>query len=108
MKKIKGVFIDAENRCLKEIETTWEDAMKTHLDDIATIADEIHLEDGRVDTIYVGDNAIANGLQHRFYVEGAHQPFFFGNGVVLGTDYKTGETVDSALTVKELSQKISF
>jgi hypothetical protein len=62
-----------------------------------------------VNTIYVDEEGLLK-LNHDtkfFTIEGGHQPFA-GNGLVMGTDMETGESIDTTLSVEYLKEKIKF
>jgi hypothetical protein len=62
-----------------------------------------------VNTIYVDEEGLFNLTPNSmfFTFEGAHQPFA-GNGLIMGTDEETGESIDSTLTLDEVRAKVNF
>ena len=64
-------------------------------------------EDG--DTVFVDDNGLLtmNEDSRFFKIEGTYNPLA-GNGVVLGLDRETGDSVDPKISLKELQKLVSF
>jgi hypothetical protein len=102
----KAILIDAENQ---KVETVLIG------DGIQPIYDAVKCEifecvdiDG-VNTIYVDEEGLLTLTPNKmfFTFEGAHQPFA-GNGLILGTDNETGESIDTNLTLDEVRAKVTF
>jgi hypothetical protein len=60
------------------------------------------------DTVFVDDNGLIIEEYPRFFkIEGTYNPLA-GNGVVLGLDRETGDSVDPKISLKELQKLVSF
>jgi hypothetical protein len=59
------------------------------------------------DTFYCNEEGMFLNYQKAFEVKGAHQPFL-GNGIVMGFNPRTGETVGAKSTIEEIQQLVSF
>ena len=62
-----------------------------------------------VNTIYVDEEGLLNLTPNTmfFSFEGGYQPLS-GNGLIMGTDENTGESVDTTLSVEEVRSKVKF
>jgi len=109
---MRAIFIDSVNQIIKEVELNSSLDYEQYIGRIE-IATELDVpgELGRADTIYVSEDGIAESEQMGGYgisVKDAHQPFFFGDGLVMGTDWTTGKTVDAKISISELNKIIKF
>ena len=107
MKKLKGVFINAEQKTLTEIESTFDEAVEKYLKDMPAIAHYIEHEEGHIDVVYGCDNGITSGKPYGFFIDESEQDFFYGNGIVFGQCLKTGESINSKITVIGMSKHIN-
>lgn len=58
-------------------------------------------------TVYIDDEGLYRDTQAYFMWEGYHQPLQ-GKGLILGTDYDSGESIPTTLSLDEVKEKISF
>lgn len=58
-------------------------------------------------TLYLDDEGLYREDQHFFNWKGYPQPLA-GKGLIMGTDYETGESVAPTLTLDEVSSQITF
>lgn len=56
--------------------------------------------------VFVDDNGLFTKDKF-FNFDGAHQPFA-GNGLILGINHETGESVDTTLTLEEVRARVTF
>ena len=102
---MKSIFIDSENKTITDIDLkgdlqSWYDIIKCELVEVAHYFND-H------DSIMVDEEGMLKSLENFFSVEGSHQEFFAGNGLVVGVD-KEGNTVDCKLRAKDIKEKITF
>lgn len=64
-----------------------------------------YLENG--DVVFVDEEGLYGSNREWFAIRGAHQPFI-GNGLVVGTNHETGESVDAKSTVEEIEAVMKF
>jgi hypothetical protein len=59
--------------------------------------------------VYVDDNGLLNLTPSSkfFSIEGYHQPLA-GNGLIMGIDHETGESIDTTLSVDEIKSRVKF
>ena len=102
----KGILIDVHNREIKEvviednIDSIYEQ-IKCDTFDVVQIHEE--------NDVYVDDNGL-NNLNERsmfFQYKGCHQPLS-GNGLILGIDHESGESIDTTLTIDEVKKNVKF
>lgn len=67
----------------------------------------VHVDD--INTIYVDEEGLLRLTPNTkfFSYEGGHQPFS-GNGLIMGTNQNTGESIDTTLTLEEVRSKVKF
>ena len=104
----KGILINPTNETISEclIDTTkgLEDYYK-HLE--CGTFDIAHIGDGH--DVYIDDEGLLN-IDHdtRFFsIEGYYQPLA-GNGIVMGFDNETGDSIDCTLTIDEVKARVKF
>jgi hypothetical protein len=103
-----GIFIDSKNETITEciIDTT------KGLEDYYTqlecrTFDIAHIGNGH--DVYIDDEGLLN-IQHDtkfFTIKGYPQPLV-GNGVVMGFEAETGETINCTLTIDEVKARVKF
>lgn len=57
------------------------------------------------DTLYVDDEGLINGTTVGFTFDGYDGPLM-GNGILLGTDLRTGDSKDISMTTAEFASKV--
>ena len=61
-----------------------------------------------VNTIYVDEEGLLTLTPNsKFFSYDGHQPFA-GNGLIMGTDGNTGESIDTTISVEEVKSKVRF
>lgn len=100
----KAILIDAENRTVKEV-------IITNYRDISTFGRFQHFDavqiDRRGNTVYVDDEGRINGTEYGFMIAGHSEPLM-GNGVILGTNLRTGESKDTDYSVEKVRGMVRF
>ena len=105
----KGILIDTKNRMIREVEI--ESKNGSELDSIYK-----HLECDLVDVVhhmghdvYVDDEGLFKITDDStfFLLEGYPQPLH-GNGLMLGLNRETGESVSCKLNVEDVSETVRF
>jgi hypothetical protein len=102
----KGILIDVEKREIKEVEIG--DTLQSIYDQIKCDTFDcvqIHEEND----VYVDDNGLFNLTPHSkfFHYKTYPQPLS-GNGLILGIDHETGESIDTTLTIEEVKKNVKF
>jgi hypothetical protein len=61
------------------------------------------------ESLYVDDEGLLklNDNSKFFAIKGAYQPFV-GNGLILGIDYNTGESINTSLTIEYVKSIVTF
>ena len=103
---MRAIKINPETRTITEV-------------DCNGLADEQSIVGGNIESAHYFDNGVdrimvnESGLYSLpadsawFIVEGAFNPFK-GNGVVVGVDENTGDTVDAKISLEDLKSKVRF
>lgn len=104
---MKVILINSQNRSVNELDITGD--LKSIYDamDVQMIETASYLDNG--DVVYVDEEGMF-GLDRNsvfFNLNGAHQPFA-GNGLVIGTNTNTGESVDCKSTAEEIRTLVEF
>ena len=103
---MKTILIDTRNKAVTEIEI--DGGLKSIYDalDVRMIETATYLPNG--DAVYVDEEGMM-GLDKDsgFFDIGAHQPFA-GNGLVIGTNHTTGDSVGCKSTVEEIRKQVKF
>jgi hypothetical protein len=103
---MKAILIDVKNQEVREVEI--EKGLRAIYDvmDVSIITTATYLPNG--DCIYCDDEGLFKvNAESMFFDVGAHQPFI-GNGLVVGTNPKTGNTVNPKSTVEEIRNLVKF
>jgi hypothetical protein len=61
--------------------------------------------DAKGNTLYVDDEGLINGTTLGFTIEGYDQPLM-GNGIILGTNLRTGDSKDTDLTLEKVASMV--
>ena len=109
---MRAIFIDSVNQTIEEVEIKDSEDREKYIRRIELATErDVPGEPNRADCIYVSEDGIAESKQMGgcgISIKDAHQPFFFGDALVMGTDFITGKTVDAKISVCELSKLIGF
>lgn len=102
----KGIFIDVENRQVSEVEI--QDGLQPIYDKVGCELFEI-VEYDYFNDVYVDEEGLLKLTPESkfFTIEGYPTPLV-GNGLIMGVDKDSGESVDTNLSVEEVSKRISF
>lgn len=103
---LKGILIDVQNREIKEV--VIEEGIKPIYEQIkCDTFDVVQIDD--VNDIYVDDNGLLslNEKSMFFHYKGYHQPLS-GNGLILGNDDESGESIDTTLKVEDVRKNVKF
>jgi len=103
---IRAIIIDAKNQ--RVVETSFPDSDIRHIYGAGKFSCVAlaHMFPNR-DTVYVDDEGLLKPVRYGFTLEGAHQDFFAGNGVLLGSD-RQGETVDAKTPIEDVIRSVGF
>lgn len=105
--KIKAILIDAKNREVKkiEIENSLQEYYKVLDCDTITAA---YFRDANItDVAYIDDNGLISNPEHFFYHPDFYQPFA-GNGLIVGSDMETGDTISAQTLDTFDASKVEF
>lgn len=104
----KGILINVKNETITHcsIDTTkgldnYYELLECGTFDIA------HIGNGH--DVYIDDEGLLD-IQHDtkfFSIEGYYQPLV-GNGIVMGFDHESGDTIDCTLTLEEIKARVKF
>ena len=102
--KNKAILIDAKNREIREVEV---DGLKDIYRELGVQLIQVGTYLANEDVVYVDEEGLYGDTSAWFVIEGGHQPFV-GNGLVIGTNPRTGEDVDAVATVEDIKSKVKF
>ena len=102
----KGILIDVEKREIKEV--VIEDTLDSIYEQIKCDTFDcvqIHEEND----VYVDDNGLFSLTPYSkfFHYKTYPQPIC-GNGLILGIDHESGESIDTTLTIEEVKKNVKF
>ena len=101
---MKAILIDTVNRTVTEVDAKGlQDYYRLLNCEMIEVA--IHL--GNEDVIYVDEEGLFKQGTSYFTFKGAHQPFK-GNGIVVGTDNDSGETIDCKSDLDTIKRSVRF
>ena len=107
---MKAILIDVKNNEVKEVNVDEKEILRDWYKHIGCelVEQAIQIND-KGDTIMVDEEGLlsVNNNTRFFNFEGGHQPFA-GNGLIVGTNLETGDSVDVTVTVDEVRDKITF
>ena len=107
----KGILIDVHNRTITEVEVT-KDSNDSELQSMYN-----HIKCGMVECVSLNDEndvwVDEEGLLtltpfSMFFKIGGYPDFLSGNGLILGFNDETGESVDTTLTIDDVKSKVTF
>ena len=103
---MRAIKINSETRTITEVDCNGLADEQSIVGGMIGIA---HYFDNGVDSIMVNEEGLFMLPQDTgwFIVEGAYDPFK-GNGVVVGVDENTGDTVDAQISLEDLKSKVRF
>jgi len=101
----KGILIDVNNRTVSEVKvgdyTTIYEFVKCETFDVVSI--------GKSEDVYIDDNGLLNlNDNSMFFMINRYPQPLAGNGLILGINLKTGDSVDTKLTVDEVRDMVTF
>lgn len=103
MKPVKAILIDSRKREVRSVEITEHDQIAKLIDcRMFTVATYVNDQD----CIMVDDEGLLTGPEH-FFAVGESQPFA-GNGLLMGVDMDTGDSVNPKSTVRFIEAMVSF
>ena len=109
---LRGILIRPDTAEISEVEVPkGEDQLQAIYDllGVDLITCVAYSEDCRGETVYVDDEGLLKD-PHLFFkvpfVEG-HQ-WLAGSGLILGTDFETGESISSALPLERVQREVTF
>lgn len=109
---IKAILIDSVNRAVREVELHYQDGHT--LDDMykyigcdcVTIA-PLQREDD-TESLFVDDEGLLKGPENFFTFDDAWNKPLAGNGLLVGLDPETGESISTSYTVDDVKSKTAF
>jgi len=102
-KKSRAILIDAKNRIIKPIVIS---NLKDMQNAVGGYIERAHTH--KNNDFYVDEEGLLKRYEYGFSIIGAHQPFFVGNGLVIGIDYNTCDNTNTTLTIDEVKRMITF
>lgn len=104
---IKGIFIDAVNHKVSEVELEGLEGLQKAVGGYIEIAHEFADSDGNYsNTLFVDEEGLLKSPSSFFTLEGAHQPFA-GNGIIVGVNSE-GESTDTTLDMEAIKSRVYF
>jgi hypothetical protein len=104
---MRAILIDSANKTVSEIDIDdtktledWYKAIDCELVEVAHYMSEKN-------HILVDEEGLLKSPNNFFTYNGAHQPFA-GNGLVVGVDINTGESIDCQITLEEVTENVMF
>lgn len=102
----KAILIDTKNRSFREVTITDGDELKQIYDHVdCELFQCVDIDD--VNTIYVDEERLYKQDKEFFTIKGYPEPIP-GNGLVLGSDHETGESMSTTLTLQEIKDSVKF
>jgi len=98
---MKAIFIDSENKEIKEIEVTGLSDMQRCVNGLIEQAVTI-----RNNVIFVDEEGLFKHYEIWFSYD--HSRPFAGNGLVIGYDLNTGDEIDTSMDIEEVKSKVTF
>jgi len=102
---MKGILINSKNETITEVE----------VGDYKTISGFIECEFldvvsiGENEDVYVDDEGLLNlDRDSKFFMINTYPQPLAGNGLILGFDFETGNSLDTKLTVDEVKKMVRF
>lgn len=105
---MKAILIDVVNRNVREVELPKEDNQAIYDllgEDTTLMQVAIHMDNE--DVIMVDEEGFFNRKSGVFEYAGAHQPYFMGNGLVIGGNDQGGQE-DVKTKLEEIRAKVRF
>ena len=102
---MKSILINSETQEVKEV--TLENVLTDTYNAIANGCDMVQIGEyiNDQDTLMVDEEGyFKEGLKGFFYGDS----FFYGNAVVWGCDYETGESIDCKASIEEVTKLVRF
>ena len=103
---MRAIKIDSISKTVSEVEIDEENSlagMQAIVDGL--IEQALELENG--DALFVNEEGLLLGPKWFFEIEGGHQPYA-GNGVIVGTNYSTGDSIDAETPINKIKSMVKF
>jgi len=101
---MKAIKIDAEKRRVTEVEVSGLADMQEAVDGLIEVG---HYFSGSPDVIYVDEEGLLKGPENFFLLRGVTE-MLAGNGLIVGTDMATGDSVDCVTPIEYIKKKIAW
>jgi hypothetical protein len=104
---MKAILIDVNNEAISEIELSndYTEIYKHLKCDTFTCV----VPEGISDAIYVDDEGLLKvDLLTKFFLYNGYPQPLAGNGLILGTDMETGESISTSLSISEVQNNVKF
>ena len=104
---MKAILINVQDETVRQVEVDNIKDMYKHIGcQTFEVAHNFH---DQMDSIYVDEEGLftMDNDSKFFTVEGGHQPFI-GNGLVVGVNPMSGDSVDPCISVEEVRAKVKF
>ena len=103
---MKAILIDVKNQLVKEVEH--DDTLKNIYELVDCRTFDVVSIDGK-NSIYVDDEGLYREDQLYFEYSGTeHSVRLAGNGLVLGLNRETGDSISPTISVEEVENKVRF
>jgi Domain of unknown function (DUF3846) len=103
---MRAIKIDSESKTISVVHINEEDKLKRMQDEVGGLIERA-FEFSNGDELYVNEEGLLCSPEHFFSIAGGHQPFA-GNGLIIGINHKTGESIDANSSLDEIRAKIKF
>lgn len=104
---MRAILIDAKNKTVTEIDVDDTNTLKHWYELIDCDLVEVAHYMSEKNHILVDEEGLFKSPNEFFTYSGAHQPFA-GNGLIVGVDSNTGESVDCDITLEEATENVMF
>lgn len=113
---MKAILIDVKNQTVTDVMydgnnslNEWYRLMGCEMVETAMDIPNKDGDENIANTVLVDEEGLLNVDESTkfFTIKGGHQPFA-GNGLIVGTNYYNGETVDVGITADDVRDKIKF
>jgi hypothetical protein len=108
---MKAIFINADEGRLQEIEIDKNDSLsylQKCVGGYIEFAHSIPAGEDKTNDVVVDEEGLFKSRAYGFKVAGAYQEFYVGNGVIVGSDRKTGKTISTTMSLEEAKKLITF
>ena len=107
---MKAILIDSNNETITLVDIDDKNKLSGYYKHLECRSIQVAHYVTETDCIYCDEDGLVkmNPNSKFFGAEGAHQPFFIGKGLVVGTNPSNGESITPKIKVEDVMKKIKF